>query len=231
MNRRARIASSNARRPPASPKGSSSSSRAPLVAAAVCARRRTRLRTGLWAWSGGPFGGWAGRRMFLFVHRRSAMQRVARKTDMLREGPRVAFRRGGGCAATLRGRARAADRCAGGLGKRLLPAYQAEQCTRDAILQRVCERGLSRVWGFGRPEKVCCTSNTAGIRFEHCRGRPLQGSIQRTATVGPLVASLTLIRICAIVSLPLVLSQGWTVTAASVRRQRSAAVTAATRES
>ncbi len=61
-------------------------------------------------------------------------------------------------------RARAADRCAGGLGSGLLPADYAEQRIRDdANLQGLCERGSSRNWGFSR------LSNGAAIQTRQQR--------------------------------------------------------------
>ncbi len=46
----------------------------------------------------------------------------------------------------------------------------------------LCERRLSRLWGFGRLKRVCCSSNNAATVFiQILTLQALQGSIKRTA--------------------------------------------------
>jgi hypothetical protein len=64
-----------------------------------------------------------------------------------------------------------------------LPADQAEHWARHAmILQAVCERSLSRVWGFGPArERRCGGSREPRYSWSVWTVQPLQGGIKRTA--------------------------------------------------
>jgi hypothetical protein len=80
---------------------------------------------------------------------------------VIRHSTRLATRPFGGAERP----ARAAARCAGGLGSGRLLEDQAEQRTRVAILQRVVRTRPFKSLGLRPAREVCCGSNNAATVF------------------------------------------------------------------